>query len=223
MTKQSEAENVAATPKKANPFANFVKENYKHVRTPGSSHKETMKTLSQQFAKTKINWYVISYGIFDICIRCIWTYIYAQAQPINCHYYWLTQPLCLTVPDGRYSFSPHTQAHKQQLLLNTLHDRVIQADDFKWRWNSNLKLKTPTKSVYSNLVLLQIDAIRQTAPCRYSCNKLFLLFSWQWSSVWIHCHTSATGWFLPLHCSLTVSVVSQINRSGGGKKSNKSH
>ena len=142
----------------------------------------------------------------------------AQAQPINCHYYWLTQPLCLTVPDGRYSFSPHTQAHKQQLLLNTLHDRVIQADDFKWRWNSNLKLKTPTKSVYSNLVLLQIDAIRQTAPCRYSCNRLFLLFSWQWSSVWIHCHTSATGWFLPLHCSLTVSVVSQINRSGGGRR-----
>ena len=29
--------------------------------------------------------------------------------------------------------------------------------------------------MYSNLVLLQIDAIRQTAPCSYSCNKLFLL------------------------------------------------
>ena len=52
----SNTENVpAATPKKPNPFAEFVKENYKNIRTPGSSHKETMKTLSQQFAKTKIN------------------------------------------------------------------------------------------------------------------------------------------------------------------------
>ena len=42
------------TPKTPNAFARFVKDNYKHYRTPGSTHKDAMAVLSQQFASTKI-------------------------------------------------------------------------------------------------------------------------------------------------------------------------
>ena len=42
------------TPKKLNPFPAFVKDNYKLTRTPGISHAETMKQLSEKFAKSKI-------------------------------------------------------------------------------------------------------------------------------------------------------------------------
>ena len=42
------------TPKKLNPFSEYVKNNYKLTRTPGTSHAETMKQLSEKFAKTKI-------------------------------------------------------------------------------------------------------------------------------------------------------------------------
>ena len=42
------------TPKKPNPFSEYVKNNYKVTRTPGTSHAETMKQLSEKFAKTKI-------------------------------------------------------------------------------------------------------------------------------------------------------------------------
>jgi hypothetical protein len=37
-----------------NRFADFVKQNYKNVRTPGKTHSEAMKALSQQFAETKL-------------------------------------------------------------------------------------------------------------------------------------------------------------------------
>ena len=36
------------------PFANFVKENYKHHRTPGVSHGDVMKILSAKFSQTKL-------------------------------------------------------------------------------------------------------------------------------------------------------------------------
>ena len=36
------------------PFANFVKENYKHHRSPGVSHGEVMKILSAKFSETKL-------------------------------------------------------------------------------------------------------------------------------------------------------------------------
>ena len=42
------------TPKKSNPFSEFVKNNYRVTRTPGTTHAETMKQLSENFAKTKI-------------------------------------------------------------------------------------------------------------------------------------------------------------------------
>jgi hypothetical protein len=42
------------TPKKLNPFPAFVKDNYKLTRTPGISHADTMKQLSEKFAKSKI-------------------------------------------------------------------------------------------------------------------------------------------------------------------------
>ena len=42
------------TPKKLNPFSAYVKENYKVTRTPGTTHADTMKQLSENFAKTKI-------------------------------------------------------------------------------------------------------------------------------------------------------------------------
>jgi hypothetical protein len=46
---------VKETPAKApNAFALFVKENYKHCRTPGSSHKDAMALLSKQFAASKL-------------------------------------------------------------------------------------------------------------------------------------------------------------------------
>eukprot|EP00095_Tigriopus_kingsejongensis_P002102 snap_masked-scaffold244_size240795-processed-gene-1.17 protein:Tk02102 transcript:snap_masked-scaffold244_size240795-processed-gene-1.17-mRNA-1 annotation:"conserved hypothetical protein" len=43
-----------ATPRAPNPFALFVKDHYKNVRTPGVAHKEAMHMLSDQFARTKI-------------------------------------------------------------------------------------------------------------------------------------------------------------------------
>ena len=46
-------ENVE-TPKRLNPFSTFVKDNYRITRTPGSTHADTMKKLSEHFAKTKI-------------------------------------------------------------------------------------------------------------------------------------------------------------------------
>ena len=42
------------TPKRTNAFSTFVKENYRLTRTPGTTHADTMKMLSEQFAKTKI-------------------------------------------------------------------------------------------------------------------------------------------------------------------------
>lgn len=42
------------TPKRLNPFSEFVKDNYKLTRTPGISHADTMKQLSEKFAKSKI-------------------------------------------------------------------------------------------------------------------------------------------------------------------------
>ena len=42
------------TPKKLNPFAAFVKENYKLIRTPERTHADTMKKLGEDFAKSKI-------------------------------------------------------------------------------------------------------------------------------------------------------------------------
>ena len=39
---------------KPNPFAAFVKENYKHHRTPGKSHAEAMKELSKKFSDNKL-------------------------------------------------------------------------------------------------------------------------------------------------------------------------
>ena len=36
------------------PFANFVKENYRHHRTPGVSHGDVMKILSAKFSETKL-------------------------------------------------------------------------------------------------------------------------------------------------------------------------
>ena len=43
------------TPAKTpNAFALFVKDNYKHCRTPGSSHKDAMALLSKKFAATKL-------------------------------------------------------------------------------------------------------------------------------------------------------------------------
>jgi len=40
--------------RKPNAFANFVKDNYKYHRTPGTSHTDAMKELSKEFAKNKI-------------------------------------------------------------------------------------------------------------------------------------------------------------------------
>ena len=40
--------------RKPNAFANFVKENYKHCRTPGVSHSDAMKELSKKFASNKL-------------------------------------------------------------------------------------------------------------------------------------------------------------------------
>ena len=42
------------TPKKSNPFSEFVKNNYRETRTPGTTHAETMQQLSEKFAKTKV-------------------------------------------------------------------------------------------------------------------------------------------------------------------------
>ena len=42
------------TPRAPTPFANFVKENYKHHRTPGVSHGDVMKILSAKFSETKL-------------------------------------------------------------------------------------------------------------------------------------------------------------------------
>ena len=42
------------TPKRLNVFSAFVKDNYKITRTPGTTHADTMKKLSEQFAKTKL-------------------------------------------------------------------------------------------------------------------------------------------------------------------------
>ena len=38
-----------------NKFAMFVKDNYKNCRTPGTTHADVMKTLSSQFAQTKLS------------------------------------------------------------------------------------------------------------------------------------------------------------------------
>ena len=43
------------TPKTPNPFAMFVKENYKTLKKPGVSHGDVMKILSSKFAETKIS------------------------------------------------------------------------------------------------------------------------------------------------------------------------
>ena len=45
---------VPTEPKTPNVFAMFVKSNYKHARTPGSTHKEAMNQLSKMFAQSKI-------------------------------------------------------------------------------------------------------------------------------------------------------------------------
>lgn len=46
---------AAQSVKKANPFANFVKENYKNYRTPGTTHANAMKELSKKFASQKLS------------------------------------------------------------------------------------------------------------------------------------------------------------------------
>ena len=44
----------AKVQKTPNPFAAFVKENYKYCRTPGTTHGDAMKELSKMFSATKI-------------------------------------------------------------------------------------------------------------------------------------------------------------------------
>jgi len=39
----------------ANKFAAFVKQNYKHVRTPGTPHRDAMKELGRLFAAAKVS------------------------------------------------------------------------------------------------------------------------------------------------------------------------
>ena len=51
---QPDATDLKTPAKTPNAFALFVKENYKHCRTPGSSHKDAMALLSQKFAATKL-------------------------------------------------------------------------------------------------------------------------------------------------------------------------
>ena len=46
---------TSATPKAPNPFAVFVKENYKNHKAPGVKHGDVMKILSVKFSETKIN------------------------------------------------------------------------------------------------------------------------------------------------------------------------
>ena len=46
---------TSATPKAPNPFAVFVKENYKNHKAPGVKHGDVMKILSAKFSETKIN------------------------------------------------------------------------------------------------------------------------------------------------------------------------
>ena len=46
---------TTATPKAPNPFAVFVKENYKNHKAPGVKHGDVMKILSAKFSETKIN------------------------------------------------------------------------------------------------------------------------------------------------------------------------
>ena len=45
----------SATPKAPNPFAIFVKENYKNHKAPGVKHGDVMKILSVKFSETKIS------------------------------------------------------------------------------------------------------------------------------------------------------------------------
>ena len=45
----------SATPKAPNPFAVFVKENYKNHKAPGVKHGDVMKILSAKFSETKIS------------------------------------------------------------------------------------------------------------------------------------------------------------------------
>ena len=45
----------SATPKAPNPFAIFVKENYKNHKAPGVKHGDVMKILSAKFSETKIS------------------------------------------------------------------------------------------------------------------------------------------------------------------------
>ena len=52
---QGNTEAGAASAKKTNKFAEFVKENYKFSRTPGRSHGDAMKELGKMFAETKID------------------------------------------------------------------------------------------------------------------------------------------------------------------------
>ena len=44
----------AAKPKAPNPFAAFVKENYKECKEPGLKHGDVMKILSAKFSEAKI-------------------------------------------------------------------------------------------------------------------------------------------------------------------------
>jgi len=44
----------SAPPKTPNAFARFVKEKYKHCRTPGSTHADAMKQISAMFAQSKM-------------------------------------------------------------------------------------------------------------------------------------------------------------------------
>ena len=45
----------SATPKAPNPFAAFVKENYKNHKAPGVKHGDVMRILSAKFSETKIS------------------------------------------------------------------------------------------------------------------------------------------------------------------------
>lgn len=50
LNKKQNGENVLVPVRKANGFANFVKETYKNFKKPGVSHAEVMKQISTQFA-----------------------------------------------------------------------------------------------------------------------------------------------------------------------------
>ena len=53
-TGENDSDNFVTPKRPPNAFSAFVKDNYRSTRTPGITHGETMKKLSEQFAKTKV-------------------------------------------------------------------------------------------------------------------------------------------------------------------------